>query len=176
MLKNHVYDSEIFPISDKRGIGFKFPYGSGEAEVKADKSRENPEFRRCIFSIHSYIGYGGGIHYYGSLKIYTYNEYVDSEGYVSSVGGFLGKGINLPEESKTLRIDILHPLEEWELKKYPHRFDTYKIGDLSNAFYTEEELIDTFKTILPYLLKGKWEVNCEYWKLDDETILIDNDN
>lgn len=176
MLENHVYNSELYPILDKRGIGFKFSYGDGEAEVKAEISRENPGFRKCLFSIHSYTGYGGGIHYYGSLKISTYNEFINSDGRVLSVGGFLGKGIELPEDSKTLRIDILHPLEQWEFDKYPHRWEHYKLGDLSNAFYTEEELIGVFKKCLPYLLKGKWEVKCEYWTLDDEIILINNDN
>lgn len=168
-IEKHFYYSELkkFPYSNKYRTGFKFILDDLEYEVQGNY---DGEYRKAEFSTHSYIG-NGGIHYYGSIKFYTYNNCITPGKAGHSVAGFL-KGIKLPEESERVRIDILRPITPEELKD--NRWKTYKEGDLVNGFYQEEEILEIFKKYMNQIFKGKWIIKTNLWNLDDETIIIDN--
>lgn len=171
MIEQHFYFSDLknFPYSDNYGTGFKFKLDNLDYEIQGDYKGE---YRKATFSTHSYVGYGG-IHYYGSIKFYTSNVCITPGKTGRSISGYL-KGIELPEESKTVRIDILRPLELKEINEDKNRWEYYKEGDLVNAFYNEEDILKIFKECVNQIFKGKWIINTDLCYLDDEEIIIDN--
>lgn len=171
MLKDHFYDIEIFPLKEDRGINIPFIDEGKDYIIEGDYyDSKNPGYRIATFSTHSYQG-AGGIHFYGSIKVYTSVKEI-ATGYEVWKSW---KDFKIPEESKDIRIDILRPLTQKEIDDEPYRWEKqwYKEGMLVNAFYREDEIVQIVKDHINELFKGKWVLNCDLWNTQ-EKIIIDN--
>lgn len=178
-IKDHFYnfDLEYFPISDKIGLGYEFEVRGIKYITTGRYSQNNPDYRYAEFSVTSFIG-AGGIHFYGNLKINTSNRSINSpDGFNHSIGGYMG-GVVLPNDTRMIRIDLVRPITELDIKIDPDRYkgcDSEMLSEvLVNGFYDEKELIDTFKQLIPQLFKGKWAIEIDSFSGNyDEEILID---
>lgn len=166
MLDNHFYFNyvEMFPIHSKTGVGLHFEH-KGKNYKSVAHFDENG-YRFAELRIHSYID--AGIHFYGTICIGGCMLQEEN----STTMNFIPK-VELPRECKAFNLDILRPIEKWELERYPVRFKGYLEGDLTNAFYTENAIIEIFKKYISKVLTGKWLVRCNGWNTEDEIIIIE---
>lgn len=154
-LENHFYRSEIkmFPIKDKLPYEFKFKIGENEYTVVTKKSSAYPDRRVGRLRISTF----GVKHYYGEFTANTSN--VDVQNNNTSVSGYLG-GVEIPSELKPIEFSILRPLTEEDFEEDPERFYGDRVG-LTNGFYSQKEIIETFKELSTQILEGKWVIEIE---------------
>ena len=96
--------------------------------------------------ITSYRGIITGAHYYGELRLEGFN--IQRKGENGTISGFLGSR-DIPPILKLLdlTIPIKKEIEEWEIEKYPERYESYKVGDRINAHWNINSVIKLGKEI-----------------------------
>lgn len=165
MLEKHFFDFESLPYSFDYGVGIEIIH---ENRKYISEGSYNKDGYRCAsFSVSSYPSCG--THYYGRVSFYTHIRDI-----IDNTTVFI-PGMKIPNQCNSVSFDVLRELSQEEIDKYPFRFDPrfHEKGDLVNAFYSEEDLINTFKSVVNHIFKGKWEIDCDYWTYS-EKILIDN--
>lgn len=171
-LENHFYsfDLEDIPIEDSRGVGHEFKVRDELYRTQGSMSTTEPGYRQTEFTITSYRGMGG-IHFYGSIKVHTHNRGVTNN---NTISGYLG-GYKLPKECDSLDISLLRPITPEEIKEYPDRFYGYSDDSLVNCFYSEKEIVSLFKSLIPYIFKGKWEITIDSYSDEFYEIIYINE-
>lgn len=149
----------VLPITDDFGNDLRFTNVSGK-KLKSYVSREKNGYREVKLDIHSYRGAIGAIHYYGRLKSYSlhFTEENDKE-CRSSIGGYGTVGV--PDIYKDFfELELKRPVTREDFnddKEFEtDRWHGYDLGDLTNAFYDEQEIVDLAKKIFKCMFKGKW--------------------
>jgi hypothetical protein len=64
----------------------------------------------------------------------------------------------LPLECEGGSIEVVRPVTEGEIKRNPQRWDLYDAGDITNAFKSKEDLVETVNFIIKNRFTGKWIV------------------
>lgn len=166
-LNEHFRNPELFPINQNRGEGFEFKLHDDTFITTGNKDDKNPEFREARLDITTY----GVEHYYGKLKVYINN--VDKNKPNRSVSGYLG-GVVLPEESKDINLDVVRLVTQADIDADRVRWEDYHVNDKTNAFYTEEEIVEIVESLKDELFKGKWVILVQGVYIDDKKIIVDN--
>lgn len=154
-LENHFYRSDIekFPIKDQLPYEFKFKVREDEYRVEICKDSEYPGRRVGRLSITTF----GVQHYYGDFLANTTNVNVENKN--SSIGGYLG-GVKIPSELEPVKFPILRPITREDIEESPERFCGDRDG-LTHGFYSQKEIIETFKKMSGRILEGKWVIEIE---------------
>lgn len=170
-LEEHFYNPELFPINQDRGEGFEFEYDGSTYVTQGRRDSSYPGFRVAELTISSFQGFGG-IHYYGKLSAYLSNNAKSNPNH--SIGGSL-RGVNFPADANSFDVEVIRPVNQSEIDEDPIRWEDYKAGiDSTNAFYTEEEIIEIVETLKDEIFKGKWILMVDGYNTDNKKIIIDN--
>ena len=140
-----------FPISDNYGEGFTFKNDGKDFITKGTYDYHNKEYREISLNITSY----GIQHYYARIFIGVNNIDMDNPSH-SILGSLREAGI--PDNCKSLDLELTRKVTSEEKENFPNRWGGYDVGEPTDAFYSEEDIISLFKKILPNMLKGKWHV------------------
>lgn len=167
-LRDHTYYSHILPIDQKRGLGFEFISSGKRYITTGDINKDLPTHREARLSISTY----GVAHYYGKLKININNTDINNSS--RSISGFLGKGVAIPDECKSLDIELLRLVTEEDKSDDPRRWEDYDIGDKTNAFYLEEDIIELIRNLATLIFKGKWVIIIDGYRKDRQEIIVNN--
>lgn len=141
-----------FPIPDNYGDGFLFKVDDKEYITKGEYDYQNKEYRKIILCISTF----GVQHYYASINIGVEN--IDIAKPTHSIFGCYCDKV-IPNNYKSLRFELVRKVTLEEKNSYPNRWVGYNIGDNTDAFYNEYDIIKLFKEILPSMLIGKWSVS-----------------
>lgn len=166
MVEDYFYDWDLksFPIPSSYGHGIEIIHN--EKKYHSVGYFDKKGYREATFTVTSWIGSGVGIHYYGSICL-SVNIKEDETGY-----GVFIPGMKIPTECKSRHIDIIRPIQEWELKKGYYDPKFFNMESKVAGFYTEEELIKVFKENIDNIFTGKWKITCDYWNTSED-IFID---
>ena len=157
----------LFPIKNNYGEGFTFKIDDKDYITKGKYDYKNPEYRIIKLFITSF----GVQHYYASIKIDVNNIEVNNPSH--QIGGYM-RGVTIPYEYQSLKLELLRKVNAEEKEKFYIRWKDYDIGDKTDAYYSEEEIITLFKSILPDLIEGKWKVIIDHYSTCiNEEYLVD---
>lgn len=139
-------------IPQNIGEGFQFELSGKTYTTKGSYTKDKK--RLANIEISSFCGLcGGAIHYYATLYINVSNVCGNS-----SVGGYL-RGIEIPNEYKSIKGEFVRPLTQKEKDEQPDRWDYwYQVGDLVNAFESLEELEGLIKNFKKKFSSKEWKV------------------
>lgn len=152
-----------FPIPDNYGDGFLFKVDDEEYITKGVYDYPNKEYREIRLVISTF----GVQHYYASINIHVRN--VNVEHPERSIFGCYCEKV-IPNNYQDLRFELTRKVTQEEKENYPNRWVGYDVGDDTDAFYNEDDIISLFKEILPNMLVGKWCVcirSCNMKHFDD---------
>jgi hypothetical protein len=118
-------------------------------------------YREVELYISSFRGSFGAVHYYGKLKSnLSFCETPEQIG-KTSISGRFTRGIDSKYED-FLNIDLVRHVDEKDLQHDEDynrdRWLRYKIGDKTNGFWTEEEVIKLGTKVFKKLFIGKWKL------------------
>ena len=177
-IENHITKADLnfwkFPINDDFGKDLHLKNSEGRDAISWIGYRRDG-YREVTLRVTSY----GVDHYYGSLKCYDLNFTDDLEkiGKNSISGSFL-KGI--PEiYSEFFKLELKRPYDENDksndVRHGRDRWLGYEIGDLTQGFWEEDDVIEVGKSVFKKIFKGKWKLVIESLRGDkDEIIYLDN--
>jgi hypothetical protein len=162
-IEDHIRDYENnweFPIPDDFGKDVILKNDENE-DVYCYYSLDKDGYREVELYISSFRGSIGAVHYYGKLKSHlSFCEKPEEVGKISISGRF-----TIGIESKYdnfLNIEIVRPVDEKDLQHdedYDRdRWLRYKIGDKTNGFWTEEEIIKIGTKLFKKMFIGKWKL------------------
>lgn len=138
------------------------------------------DYRKIHLNVSSFRGAIGARHYYGSIRsrIDNYNE--KDKCYTS---GYIER--YRPETVKDIDIDLHRPVTEDEINEDKDedgnipswsRWYGYKVGSLTNAFDTQEQVIEAAKKVVKHYFKGKGKWALEIDSYDgraNDIIIVD---
>lgn len=180
-IENHIQVSENYnyPINDDFGDNLEIINSNNDIVYSWVDKRKTGK-REVILDITTFRGYGNAIHYYGNLKSYSLKFTTDKNGIGRmntsgySLNGVYRKYVNF------FNGELVRPITETEIKKDIDRWYGYKVGDLTNAFESEEEIIKIAKELFNILFKGNWylTINSYSNKYNEtvELVKIEDDN
>jgi|LakMenE18May11ns_1017448.scaffolds.fasta_scaffold9955146_5 hypothetical protein len=150
---------------------FPIPYDFGKDIVLKNKyekdvicypSYDKDGYRNVELYITSWLGSIGAIHYYGRIKSYSLSfcETPEQIGKVSVSGAFTSG--TEPKYGDFLNLELVRPVDERDLEHDKHydrdRWLRCKIGDKTNGFWTEEEIVKLGTKLFKKMFVGKWRL------------------
>ena len=144
-------------IPSTYGIGMTFK-DENETEYTTILGHSKTGARELIARITSWRGISAGaIHYYGKITCYDLPlKYINEDGKeeVASISGYFNR--HKPNESKGFTIELVRKLTQQEIDEDPERWEYYNPGDITNCFYTEDDVFNLIKEIFKKRFKGHW--------------------
>jgi hypothetical protein len=135
------------------GVGLTFVNDDGHECLTTLAKEQNG--RIMYVDIISYYSCDNG-HYYGKIWFNPPYYYNKVENKTLRMCGRMPK--LTPPEYQYGRIEIIREVTKEEIEKYPQRWDGYKAGDVTNAFNSKSELLDTIDFIIANRFTGDWVV------------------
>jgi len=138
--------------------GIKFKTKSYDKISEYETIADKPYLELTITSFKGAIG---AMHYYGRLELQGFHTREISQKSHCYIFGFLGsKDTPHVLELLDLEITVEKDIEKWEIKKYPDRYKSYRIGDKINAHWDKKSIIKIGKEIHEkYFGDFKLEIN-----------------
>lgn len=149
-----------YPIPDDFGKGVILKNEQGRDAI-VYYNLDKKGYREVTLDISSYRGSFGAVHFYGKLKSYlNFCEKPEQIGITSISGSFL-KGIDR-QYSEFLSIELVRPVTKEDLQHDEDynrdRWMRFKIGDSTNGFWTEEDVIKLGTKLFKKMFVGKWKL------------------
>lgn len=177
-LFNHIYKSDVdkydVPILDNWGENKVFKNKEGK-DVYSYIDKESNGYREVILDISTFRGSFGAVHFYGRLRSYSlsFTDTVESMG-KRSISGYFTSGI--PEEYKNFfNVQLLRPITQkdidYDTENNTDRWLNYYIGDKTNGFWTEDEVIEVGIKVFKKLFKGKWQLRIDSYSGNRDKII-----
>ena len=169
---------------DQYGVGVKFKDDRDTEYITVADMCHHEDFkdyRLLRLNITSFRGAIGAMHYYGSVRS-NISNYEPKE--KCHVGGYIEK--YRPAEAKDIDFDLHRMVTEEEINsdkdedgEIPSwsRWYGYKEGALTNAFDTQEQVIEAAKSVVKHFFKGKgkWALEIDsYDGRQDDIIAVEN--
>lgn len=165
--KRYSIDNGCYPEFFSTVVGLDFKLGT-RPELYAKVNTP----RKVVIKIDSWRNICfGAVHYYASIKadgIMICENVTAKDGSQTVMhSGYLGEEFNmLPASKKDLYglkydISVCREVTEKELAEDPMRWNGYHVGDLTNAFYTENDAIRRAQAIVNARFSKLWQVRIE---------------
>ena len=139
------------------GVGIKFKDDKGIEYTTAPRDGWHGTVRADITSWRGISV--GAIHYYAKIRIFEPNLIYIEDGKEcrASIGGYFDR--HKPNDAKDIDIEVVRKLTSKEIEDDPERWRGYDVGDLTNCWEDEAELIAMVKKIIRNRFKGwKYEI------------------
>ena len=159
----HCRDTKYYPdtlpdvIPVDFGVGIKFKDDEGIEYTTLPRDRYDGIIRGEITSWRGISA--GAIHCYAKIHMsepmLSYEE--DGKTHTASISGYFDR--HKPNDAKSFTIEVVRKLTSKEVEDDPQRWDCYHVGDLTNCWESEEEVIELVKKIIRNRFKGwKYEI------------------
>lgn len=146
---------DVIPVDF--GVGLKFKDDEGIEYTTLPRERYEATIHAKITSWRGISM--GAIHYYAKIHLSDLSlSYVKhGKPCTSSISGYFDR--HKPNDAKSCEIEVVRELTSQEMFDDPQRWDCYHVGDLTNCWESEEELIALVKKIIRNRFKGwKYEI------------------